>query len=242
MPYEAQPFQHAINLTVKALDPGVTTVGYLHSALPALPTDLIFRSGAPDRLLVHGAGQSEILTRLLGWPADRLQTIPSLRYLRQHAAPLAGRILLPYSFDDAHSISHALEAVLQSAAVASMPRWEVRNHPVMANSRKHVALTERLRAIVERYSDRLSQEQTVSGQTLIIGATAAVLEALERGLEVIHVCVDPLFETHSDAIWTHLRVEALARNVFRYRLREPGLYIRLGETQAAARESLGLDA
>ncbi len=241
MPYEAQPFQHAINLRVKARDSRTATVGYLHSALPALPTDYLYRVGAPDRLLVHGAGQAEILTRHLGWPQERVEVIASLRYLRDAAAPFAGRILLPYSFEDADFIAQRVEAMLRAAVPGSMPRWEVRNHPVMTDSPKHLALCERLAAIIARYPDRASTEPRVTAQTLMIGATAAVVEALERGLDVVHLCTNPLFEQHSAGIWTRMDIEELAANVYRYRLREPGAYIRLGDTPHAAAERLGLN-
>jgi hypothetical protein len=237
-PYEAQPFQHAVYLAVKAENPGIRTVGYIHSTLPALPTDFIFRRGAPDRLLVHGTGQAEILVRHLGWPESRLRAIPSLRYLRSDAAPFAGRILLPYSVNDAASVVRSFESIMRSARVMSMPRWEVRNHPVMISSRKHLALARRLRAITEQYADRTGPHAGITKQTIIIGATAAVIEALERGLDVVHICVNPLFETHSPAIWAYMDAQNLGRNVYRYRLREAGRYIQLGETRAAGSENL----
>lgn len=242
MPYEAQPFQHAINLAVKAQDHNIATLGYIHSMLPALPTDFLLRSGAPDRLLVHGVGQAEILVRHLGWPVERLEVIPSLRYQRHSATAFAGRILLPYSFADAEAVVRALEAIMRSAAPASMPQWEVRNHPVMADSVKHAELQRRLRKVLEQFADRMSSDESVSRQTVIIGATSAVIEALERGLDVVHICVDPLFETHSQAIWTHLDVQDIGNNAYRYRLHERGSYIALGDTREAAKEILEIDS
>jgi hypothetical protein len=241
MPYEGQPFQHAINLAAKAQDPDIVTVGYVHSALPALPTDFLFRPGAPDRLLVNGLGQAEILSQHLGWPTDRLKSIPSLRYLRDRATPLAGRIVMPYSFRDADAIANILETYMRSAPDASMPRWQVRNHPAMVSSSKHVALADRLQAIIERYASRTSSNESVSRHTLIIGGTASILESLERDLEVVHVCMEPLFEQHSAAIWTHIDVENLTSNVCRYRLRERGAYIQFGEAPKAGVRVLGLD-
>jgi hypothetical protein len=242
MPYEAQPFQHAINIAVKAQNPHITTVGYVHSMLPALPTDFLLRPGAPDRLLVHGVGQAEILVRHLGWPAEQLEVIASLRYLRGPASALAGQILLPYSFGDSDSIARALEAVMRRAPRSSMPQWKVRNHPVMAGSAAHAALEQRLRTILERFADRMSPDERVSKQTVIIGATSSVIEALERGLDVVHICVNPLFETHSQAIWTHLDVEDIGDNAYRYRLQELGSYIVLGDTREAAKEILEIGA
>lgn len=240
MPYEAQPFQHAINLAAKAHDPRISTVGYVHSALPALPTDYLFRDGAPDRLLVHGAGQAEILSRHLGWPQERVQVIRSLRYLRDAPVPFAGHILLPYAFSDPDFIARRVAAVLEAAPPASMPAWKVRNHPVRHDSERHLALVTRLEAVIARYADRTSAAADVAGQTLMIGATAAVVEALERGLRVVHVCANPLFEKHCSGIWTRMDIEELAPNVYRYRLRDAGAYIQLGDAHAAA-DRLGLN-
>lgn len=240
MPYEAQPFQHAIVLEIRRRGLPVETVGYVHSALPALPTDYLFREGAPDRLLVHGEGQREILTGLLGWAGDRVTVIDSLRYQRSVDVPFAGRILLPYAFDDSNFIAARVEAMLAAAKPGSMPRWTVRNHPVQVNSPAHKALVARLEASIARYADRGSDDARVASQTLMIGATAAVIEALERGLDVVHVCPDPLFQKQSSEIWRHLDVELLAPQVYRYRLRTPGAYIRLGDAEgSAARLGIG---
>lgn len=241
MPYEAQPFQHAIVRALRAAGSPIETVGYVHSALPALPTDYLFRDGAPDKLLAHGEGQAEILTRWLGWPAARVEVIESLRYLRAAQVPFAGRILLPYAFDDADFIVSSVAAMLAGAAPGSMPRWQVQNHPVQVSSAKHLKLVERLEAALREHADRGTDDARVNAQTLMIGATAAVIESLERGLAVVHVCTDPLFQKQSGEIWRHLDVETLASNVYRYRLREPGVYIRLGSAQGSA-SRLGLEA
>ncbi len=240
MPYEAQPFQHAANLAVKACDPRVVTVGYVHSSLPALPTDYLLRHGAPDRLLVHGEGQAEILTRDLGWAAERVEIIDSLRYLRDAGVSFAGNILLPYDFDDAEFIAGRVAAMLSAATPGSMPRWKVRNHPVKGNSAPHLALTQQLEAIIARFADRGTDAPRAAAQTLMIGATAAVIEALERGLDVVHLCTNELFERYCMGIWTRLDIEELPSNFSRYRLRESGAYIRLGTDARLTARTLGL--
>ena len=82
-PYEAQPYQHLINIELKNSFNNVKTIGYLHSVLPPLPTDLIYREGSPDILYVHGKGQLDIMQRLLNWPANTLRFTPSLRFKKK---------------------------------------------------------------------------------------------------------------------------------------------------------------
>ena len=76
------------------MDRSIRTVGYLHSALPPLPTDLLYRAGAPDVLFVHGSGQAQTLRSQLDWPGERLQTIPSLRYRRDRGGSFEGFVFL----------------------------------------------------------------------------------------------------------------------------------------------------
>jgi hypothetical protein len=241
LPYEAQPFQHAICRAVMHDDARVRTVGYVHSSLPALPTDYLMRDGAPDRVLVHGEGQAEILARDLGWPRERLAVIDSLRYLRDAQVPFAGCILLPYAFEDADFIAGRIEAMFAAAAPGSFPRWKVRNHPVMKESAVHLALAARLEAIIDRHADKTSPNAELGAQTLMIGATAAVIEALERGLDVVHLCANELFERHSSRLWTCLETIELAPQVCRYRLKSRGTYIRLGADARASARSLDLN-
>ena len=71
MPYEAQPFQNKIFSEVKKLSSIIKNVGYLHS-LPPLTSELIYREGSPDLLLVHSESQYKTLKSYLGWPINNL--------------------------------------------------------------------------------------------------------------------------------------------------------------------------
>ncbi|MHB8475460.1 MAG: hypothetical protein ACYDBZ_04130 [Steroidobacteraceae bacterium] len=229
MPYEAQPFQHAVFRAAKSLNPTIRTVGYLHSALPPLPTDLIRRSGAPELLLVHGRGQVDILTRCLEWPQHALRSVASLRYRAADAGALDGYIFLPYFFDDQHLIEIAFRDFLIASPPRSLPRLTVRNHPVMQESQVHAQLQHRMEALLIAHQDRFAVTGIARRLSVFVGATAAILEALERGVEIVHICSRPLMEAHSTAVWRELSVERLGKHVFRYRLSLPGTYIDFGD-------------
>ena len=238
LPYEAQPFQHAIFRAAKRWNCGVRTVGYLHSALPPLPTDLIHRAGAPDLLLVHGHGQEEILARHLGWPRSALRTITALRFQAADQEPLAGFIFLPYFFRDARVIKTTFRDFLRAAAPGSLARLTVRNHPVMQRSKRHARLQRALEDLMAAYADRFCLTGTsLSPVSIFVGATAAILEALERGVTALHICSQPLTESHSSRLWQDLKVEQLGEHLFRYELRVRGAYINFGPgTHAVAVE------
>ena len=50
---------------LKKINKKITTIGYLHSLLSPLTCELIYRSGAPDLLLVHGESQIEMLKSIV---------------------------------------------------------------------------------------------------------------------------------------------------------------------------------
>jgi hypothetical protein len=108
----------------------------------------------------------------------------------------------------------------------------------MRGSPKHAALAQRLRAIAQWFPNRMSPN--LSHQTIVVGASASVIEALERGLDVVHICTDALFESYSQDIWPNIEVEELQPNVYRYRLRERGSYIQFSDAPGQAAGHLGI--
>ena len=73
----------------------IITIGYLHSLLAPLPCDFVYRSGAPDFLLVHGESLIKILETSLNWPKNKLRLIQSLRFRVNDNRDLSKKIFLP---------------------------------------------------------------------------------------------------------------------------------------------------
>ena len=231
VPYEAQPFQHAIFREAKRFSRQIETVGYLHSALAALPTDFIRRRNAPERLLVHGIGQRRTLEAYLGWKSNSVQVIPSLRYRWNSSSNMGGFVFLPYSFGKEDAILKAFKGFLTCSAEGSLVHLTVKNHPVMDASSRHRRLVRKLSAMIAQFSGKFSEASPGKALSVFIGATASVLEALERGIGVVHICSDPVFESHSETLWPLLEVHAICKNVFRYLLRKPSSYVQLGSEE-----------
>lgn len=238
MPYEAQPFQHAAYLAAKKHNKAIRTIGYMHSVLPPLPTDLLYRSGAPDTLWTHGRAQAEILSVKLGWPESTLRIIPSLRYKYSDKVPFSGQIFFPYSFHDPGLLVSGFRALLSKAAPGSLPLFAIRNHPMMSNSASHMQLEARFKALIDHYRKCLLNNSTSTGESIFVGATAAIIEALERGVRPIQICSDPVFEAHTETIWDCLEVIQLDSMLFKYRLRERGSCIQFGGEEDCLRRYL----
>jgi hypothetical protein len=216
--YEAQPFQHAAVLALSRVDQSIPTWGYLHSALPPVPTDLLYRFGAPKTLLVHGGEQARIAQEVLGWPADSVQVVQRLRRTQLGEIRQSRRIYLPYWCRNVAAIVSSLEALLDSES-HRMP-IEIMPHPRQCNR-----ATRQLERGIRKVVERRSLDSAGGGGTLppdiFIGATAAVLDRLETFGEALHICSDPLFESYQEEIWGTVAVSQVLPQIFHYRLLVP---------------------
>jgi len=230
MPYEAQPFQQTAFLEAKKFNKKITTIGYLHTLLTPNPCDFVHRSGAPDLLLVHGESQIEILQSKLNWPKNKLILTESFRYRLDENRSLSKKIFTPYTIHNSHIFINEFKKLLINSPANYFPKFDVKMHPPMSwlQEIKHLRLKKNLNKIMNLYKDRFSNTPSNKNISIFFGVTAAIFEALETGIDVIHICSDPVFDSHSEMLWPNLKVEQLSQFVFRYNLILQGKYIIFG--------------
>ncbi len=230
LPYEAQPWQHVLCLTVKKQNKNVEIIGDLHSCLPPFPSDYIKRYGAPNKVLVHGQGQKNIMVNMLGWNKEEIEVIPSRRFTKNIDKHLVNKILLPYSFGQSEFILKMLQ-ILFKCYGNMLPRLEIRNHPVQANSSKHNDLIQdiiKLQSKCYTYSDYPSGDDKVS---VVVGASSVIIECLAHGIKVFQIVEHPVFDLYSDLIWTDLKVQHVHQNIVVYSFQEVASYVEFGDSQ-----------
>ena len=228
LPYEAQPFQNKVFSETKKINKKIMTIGYLHSLSP-LTCELIYRSGAPDLLLVHSESQIEMLKSRLNWPKNKLLLIQSLRFRLNEKESLSKKIFIPLAIHNCDIFINEFRKLLINSPTNNFPRFDVKNHPAILNSKKHLDLKSKLEKIMEIYKDRFSDTSLNNNTSIFFGVTAAILEALEKGVNVIHFCSDPVFQSYSEKIWPYLKVNQLSRYVFHYNLILSGKLINFGK-------------
>ena len=221
--YEAQPFQQALNYLLKKNKSNIVSLGYMHSSLPSLPTDFIYREGMPDKLLVHGSGQKSILVENLGWPENKIETIISLRY-KEMKLNFSEKILIPNAFESIDQYLMGLNDYFSKLADKTCI-WSIRNHPTNIGHKKHELFINEIQKILDKYSHKFSAE--IRNKTIVFGVSASIMEALESGLEVIHICNNPLYEAHSPRIWKELKVDSISKNVYFYQIIKKTTYINI---------------
>ena len=84
---------------------------------------------------------------------------------------------------------------------------------------------------MEIYKDRFSDSSPNKNTSIFFGVTAAVLEALEKGINVVHICSDPVFQSYSEQIWPNLKSRQSSEFVFHYNLISSGKLINFGKSK-----------
>ena len=55
--------------------------------------------------------------------------------------------------------------------------------------------------------------------------------ALEKKIDVIHICFDSIFDSYSQTLWPNLRVKQISKNSFTYRLKKYNTFLKFNNIQ-----------
>ncbi len=216
--YEAQPYQNKLIKELRKMNVKAKTLGFYHSGLLPVHTSLVFRDGAPDRLLISGKFQKKYCEKYLGWPKSRVSDVPSFRYSKKNLLSDNGTIYLPYEISKPNIILDSLNVYLKKSKKKSLPLFKIKNHPAKLKSNKHRSLIIDINKILKKNSIKFNNK--INNTSIFIGSTTALILALEQKKEVIHICEDPIFDSFSGKIWNNLLVSKIDNFVFKYKLKQ----------------------
>ena len=229
IPFEGIPYQQKILLEVKKINSKLLTIGYDHSAPHAMPLNMYHRMGSPDYLIVNGSSQIYHLTKFLNWPKKKLIELPSLRYSKDSKEDFKNIIFLPWKIFNSKKILEDFELFLKKLPDKSLNPLIVKTHPICVNKNSQDNLKNKIEKIINKYSKKFSKDQGAELISIFIGSTTGVIVALEKGLKILHICFDPIFDSYSELLWPSLKVKKLTSNSFMYSLKEKGSFIKFGE-------------
>ena len=229
MPYECQPFQNKIFKMSKKISSKIKTIGYVHSFPMGLPTNYIYRDGSPEKLILNGSDQYYCFKNYLNWPSDKLQILPSTKFLKS-SENMSGYIYLPPFLNSSDVIIKLLKKFFCSNEKLYIPNLKVKNHPVTGNSKKHLQIVREINDLLSNNKNSFLKENYGKKLSIFIGATSAPIEALERGTKVIHICDDPVFQKYSNELWPSIRIKKINDNIYEYKLLQKGNLINLGDS------------
>lgn len=227
-PYESQPHQNYLNHNIKKSFPNIKIIGYMHTAIPPLPLEYLKKNCEPDLLLVNGSSQKNILIKKLGWSSNKVKSISSMRYKMNTNSKMYKKIYLPYYIEDEKKFFKLFKLLIYSKPKFFFPKLEIKNHPSMGNSKRHLRL-------IKKISNFLNDEKTFfrtspsnNKISIFLGSTAAVLEGLERKVRVFHICGNDIFEKFDNFYWNEIKIKNIHKNIYEYKISKKGNFIRLG--------------
>ena len=88
------------------------------------------------------------------------------------------------------------------------------------------------------YKNCFTDVSLTKNLSICFGMTGIIFELLEKGVEVIHICSDPVFESYSEKIWPNLKVKQLNEFTFHYSIIEPRKYINFGNKNKILNQTL----
>lgn len=227
VPYEGIPFQQGLFLEAKKINSNIKTIGYDHSAPHAVPLNLLYRSGSPEILIVNGDSQKNYLINYLGWKKEKIKITPSLRYNKNSAEDFKNNVYFPWSIIDEKNILQSFEILLKKLEPKSLNYLNIKIHPVSVNLKHQLSLKKKLENLFVKNDDKFGNKN--KNTSIFIGSTTGIIVALEKDLDVFHLCFDPLFESYSEKMWPHLKVKKINDNIFVYNLKKKNTFINFGD-------------
>lgn len=167
--------------------------------------------------------KKKILEKFLGWPKNKIILDKSFRYRKISKLNFSNNIYFSYYIGDPLKTFNQIKYLFNEILKTNLP-FKVINHPLMKNSSSHKKLLNLIKNFFKN-SNKLMQNNR---ETIVVGVSAIILEILENGKDVFHICNNPLFEAHSNKIWNKINVKEFKPGIYHYSLKQNGTIIRFG--------------
>ena len=121
---------------------------------------------------------------------------------------------------DSQKILQDLELFIKRSPNGSLHPLKVKTHPVCVNVKSQEKIKDEINEIINDHKEKFSKNKKNDSISIFIGSTTGVIVALEKGLKILHICFDPVFDSYSEFLWPNLKVEKITENTFIYSLKK----------------------
>ena len=136
---------------------------------------------------------------------------------------------MPWKIFNSQKILEDFELFIKKLPDKSLNPLTVKTHPIGVNKKSQNYIKYEIEKIITKYPKKFYKDQESESISIFIGSTTGVIVALEKGLKILHICFDPIFDSYSEFLWPNLKVKKLTNNSFMYYLKEKGSFIKFGE-------------
>ena len=102
--------------------------------------------------------------------------------------------------------------------------FKIKAHPHKKNSKETIKFIQEIKNI-KKININKKQNKKIS---IFIGASGAVVEFLERGVEAIHISDNPVTDFYSSRLYPNIKVKNIKQNIFGYSLPKKKYLLNLG--------------
>ena len=223
MTYEGQVFQNKFINYIKKNYSKIKTIGYIHGAPMALPSNYVFKHGSPDKILINGKDQDFCFRKHLGWKKNSIKILPSFRFQKSDNKK-KNIIFLPISLLNIRLVIDRL-AFLHNKNFINLKNFTVKGHPVVLKEKKYIFLLKKFNSFISMLNKK--NKPLYKGDYLIfVGAGGAIIEALERGSNIIQISEKPIFDVYSKKLYPTLIIKKIDSNIYTYKLKKKGNLIK----------------
>ena len=164
--------------------------------------------------------QKNILEHHLAWPKKKLILKNSFRFQKK----IKKNFLTKFSY---HTQLESIKAFLKIRHLINdilkiKFSFKVINHPFMKYSSSHKKLIENI-----NHLKKISYLKKNNGESIVVGVSTVILEILENGKDVFHICEDPIFHVPSNKIWKKIIVKKVDKGIYHYNLKYKCLLLNL---------------
>lgn len=226
-PYEAQPFQNKIIYNLKKEKIKTKIIGYVHGPPLSFPANYIYRKYSPHKIIVNGEDQKDCFIKNLYWPKKLIMVRPSLRFFKAKNNNMNNKIFLPLGIRNHKYLLNGFSDLIKLHKY-NLRNFIIQKHPQSINSINILNFEKKLKKLIFSYKS-IKNNKNQKNLSIFIGSSGAIIEALERGLNVFQVCESPIIETYSNKLLKSISIYKINNNVFSYKLKNKGKIVKLGK-------------
>ena len=226
-PYEAQPFQNKIIYNLKKEKTKTKIIGYVHAAPLSFPANYIYKKYSPHKIILNGEDQKDCFIKNLYWPKKLIIVKPSVRFFKAKNNDMSNKIFLPLAIRNHKYLLNGFNDLIKLHKY-NLRNFIIQKHPHSINSINIINFEKKLKKLISSYK-KIKNNKNQKKLSIFIGSSGAIIEALERGLNVFQVCESPIIETYSNKLLKNILIQKLNNNVFSYKLKNKGKIVKLGK-------------
>ena len=229
LPYEGQPFQNYVLKNLKKRYKNTTSIGFIHSMIPALPLNFIKRDGSPDLIYLSGVSQKDLFVKYLGWKIKDIRITDSIRIKKKMIKFQFNSIFFGMYLRQISKILIAIEDFIKLQKKNSLPPINIKKHPSMLESREQLTLENKIKEIILNYRDKFNLYSRLN-YSFHVGPTSAFIQYLENKKNAIHFTTLPELDLYTNKLWKKIIPIQLNSYSFSYKITEKRKILRLSNS------------